>query len=552
MSCKQKSVEMIVPALYTNPEAKMIRRTVLLSLVSSLASSAQMWPWEEATAWQQPPGETRISPKSTCSSLQALTGYEFSIISARLIPASKGRPEFCRVSGLIQPEIKFEVALPLSWHGRLLMMGNGGYAGEDLDFIGRAMMRDSAVSSGFAFTQTNTGHEAEGEPLGAFAINPQKLLDYAFRAVHVTAETAKRIAAAYYGIVPKRSYFVGCSTGGRQGLIAAQRFPADFDGISAGAPVLDFVSTQVNYVPVMRAMAEAPVSEEKLKLVGKIVYTLCDEKDGLKDGSIDDPRRCGFKPSMHLPRCSSGDAADCFTDGQIHTLETLHSDQYIKGQKVFPGWPVGAEAEAPVVIAPGVILEGHSGWYRWLVRGDQPPDFTQFSEAFFRYMAEPQKRPKLQLSELDFDRNPPRLDWIRETLNATDPDLSAFRDRGGKLLMWFGWADPALNPLMGIDYYEAASRKMGASTPDFFRLYMLPGVLHCFGGIGCDSAPRLAALIDWVERGKAPDSILASRIVAGKVIRTRPLCPYPRVAKYKGSGNIDEASNFVCAASDAR
>jgi hypothetical protein len=530
-----------------------MRLTVLLTLAFSLASSAQIFPYEEAPAWKPPAGEPRTPPKSTCASLRSLTGYEFSIISAALIPASKERPEFCRVLGLIQPEIKFEVALPSSWHGRLLMMGNGGYAGENLDFVGRAMTRDSAVSSGFAFTQTNTGHDAEGEPLGAFAISAQKLLDYAFRAVHVTVDTAKRVTAAYYGIPPRRSYFLGCSTGGRQGLMAAQRFPNDFDGISSGAPVLDFVSTQVNYVPIMQAMAKAPVSENKLKVVGKIVYALCDEKDGLKDGLIEDPRRCGFKPSMHLPRCSSsGDAPDCFTDGQIQSLETLYSDQYIKGQKVFKGWPVGAEAEGLIAVAPGVMIDGKVGWDRWLVRSDQPPDFKQFSEAFFRYLAEPKKKPNLELSELDFERNPPRLDWIRETLNATDTDLSAFRDHGGKLLMWFGWADPALNPLMGIEYFEAAARKMGAGMPRFFRLYMLPGVFHCWGGVGCDSLPRLATLINWVEGGKAPDSILASRVIAGKVVRTRPLCPYPEVAKYKGSGSIDEAANFVCAESDVQ
>jgi hypothetical protein len=254
---------------------------------------------------------------------------------------------------------------------------------------------------------------------------------------------------------------------------------------------------------------------------------------------------------VHLPRCASGDAPNCFTDGQIKSLETLYSDQYIDGQKVFPGWPVGAEAEGPIAVR-GVMIDGHVGWYDWLIRNGEPPNFVQFSEAFFRYLAEPEKKPKLDLNDLDFDRTPPRLDSIRQTMNATDTDLSGFRDRGGKLLMWFGWADPALNPLMGVEYYEEVKRKMGVDTGSFFRLYMLPGVFHCWGGVGCDSAPRLATLINWVESGKAPETIQASHVVSGKVIRTRPLCSYPQVAKYKGAGSIDEASNFACAAPDVQ
>lgn len=475
-----------------------------------------------------------------CSALRALTGYEFSVISATVQPASDSAPEFCRVTGQIPPEIQFEVALPALWHKRLLMIGNGGYAGENLESPGRIVTRDQAVKSGFVFTQTNTGHDAAQEPLGTFAVNRQKLLDYAFRAVHVTAETAKRIAAAYYGAAPARSYFMGCSTGGRQALISAQRFPQDFDGIIAGAPVLDFVGTMMNYVSIQQAMAAAPVPPAKLKLAGEIAYRLCDAEDGVKDGVIDDPRRCGFKPSTHLPVCRGNDAPDCFTPGQIRTLETISSDQRIQGKRVFPGWPVGAEA---------VGANGDIGWQGWLFREDgRPPNFVVFSETFFRYLAEPKKNPDLQLSQLDFERNPPKLDWIRQVLNATDTDLSAFRDRGGKLIMWFGWADPALNPMMGVEYYESVLRTMGPGTRDFFRLYMMPGVFHCSGGVGCDAASRLAALIQWVEEGKAPDRIVAMKIAGGKVVRTRPLCPYPEVARYKGAGSIDDAESFVCSA----
>ncbi|MCX6633982.1 MAG: tannase/feruloyl esterase family alpha/beta hydrolase [Acidobacteria bacterium] len=478
------------------------------------------------------------SPQTQCSSLRALTGYEFSVVTAVLHPAAGNVPEFCRVVGQVQPEVRFEVSLPTFWNKRLLVAGNGGYAGEDLEAPGRIAGRNEALRKEFTFAQTNTGHDAGQEPLGTFAVSSQKLLDYAFRAVHVTAETAKKLAVAYYGSGPGRSYFQGCSTGGRQALISAQRFPRDFDGILAGAPVLDFSGTMLKYTSWVQALAAAPIPAAKLKLLADRVYAQCDTKDGLRDGLIDDPRRCGFQPSQHLPKCDGGDGPDCFTEGQIRSLETIYGDLVIRGQRVYPGWPVGAEIAGP---------NGRSGWDGWIVRDGAPTTAFLFAETFFRYLAFPKKDPSFQLKQLDFDRDAPRLEWIAQVLNATAPDLSRFRDRGGKLLMWFGWADPALNPLMGVEYYEAVVKKMGPATRDFFRLFMLPGVFHCAGGVGCDSFDRLAALIDWVEQGKAPDGLAASRMEKGKAVRTRPLCPYPQVAKYKGTGNIDDAASFACA-----
>jgi hypothetical protein len=481
------------------------------------------------------------SPQTPCSSLRALTGYEFSVVTAALHPAAGNVPEFCRVTGQVQPEVRFEVSLPTFWNKRLLVAGNGGYAGEDLETPGRIAGRNDALRKEFAFAQTNTGHDAGQEPLGTFAVSSQKLLDYAFRAVHVTAETAKKLAAAYYGSGPGRSYFHGCSTGGRQALISAQRFPRDFDGILAGAPVLDFAGIMLKGASLSQALAAAPIPVAKLKLLADRVYAQCDAKDGLADGLIDDPRRCGFVPSRDLPMCADADGPDCFTEGQIRSLENIYGDLKINGQRVFPGWPIGAEVAGS---------NGRSGWDGWIVRDGAPTNAFLFSETFFRYLAFPKKDPNYQLNQLDLDRDAPRLEWIRQVLDATDTDLTGFRDRGGKLLMWFGWADPALNPLMGVEYYEAAVRKMGPATRDFFRLFMLPGVFHCTGGVGCDSFDRLTALIDWVEQGKAPDGLVASRMEKGKPVRTRPLCPYPQVAKYKGTGSIDDAASFTCAGPD--
>ncbi len=487
----------------------------------------------------QPAGDPPAAPVRACASLRALTGYEFSVTTAALTPAAGDVPEYCRVTGQILPEIRFEVNLPTSWNRRFYMSGNGGYAGEPLDSPMRARQREQTVRAGFASAVSNTGHDAATEPLATFALNSQKLLDYAFRSLHVTAVTAKRIITAYYGNAPVRSYYEGCSTGGRQGLILAQRFPEDFDGIIAGAPVLNFSGTMTGYACAVQALEKAPIPYGKLPLLAGRVYAQCDEKDGLKDGLIDDPRRCDFQPSRDLPRCAQGaDAENCFTPAQIATLETIYGDVTGGGRRLFPGWPVSAEAIGP---------NGRSGWDNWIVRQDGgTTTWRSFGETFFRYMAFPEKNPNYDITTFDFDKDPPRMDAIRQILDATDPDLSAFRARGGRLLMYFGWADPALNARMGVEYYESVLARMGEGTRDFFRLFMVPGMFHCSGGVGPNSFDALGALRRWVEQGVAPERIEAAQRQGGKVVRTRPLCPYPQVARYNGSGSVDEAASFTC------
>jgi hypothetical protein len=491
---------------------------------------------------QIPPGqagEATVYPKIGCGDLRSLTGYEFTVESAILIPGTGNVPEYCRVRGQILPEIRFEVNLPAAWNLRFYMYGNGGFAGEPLDSPQRAIPRSAGVRAGFVVAGTDTGHDGLAEPLATFSQNRQKLLDYAFRSLHTTAETGKRIATAYYGSKPAHSYFEGCSTGGRQALILAQRFPDDFDGIISGAPVLNFTGTMMSSAKMAQALAKNPIPYAKLKLLADRIYALCDEKDGLKDGLIDDPRRCDFQPARDLPKCAEGsDTADCFTSGQIASLETIYGDVMSQGKRVFPGWPVSGEVMGP---------NGRSGWDAWKINaGNQPSISVAFGDSFFRYMASPDKNHKIDFATFDFETDPARLEWIHGILDATDPDLSRFNRRGGKLLMYFGWADPALNPQMGIDYYESVVARMGPATPSFFRLFMVPGMFHCGGGVGCDHFDRLGPVIQWVEKGIAPDSIVASRISGGKADRTRPLCPYPQAEKYKGSGSIDDAASFVC------
>jgi feruloyl esterase len=480
-----------------------------------------------------PAGEPEGAPKLQCSQLFALTGFEFTIESATAMP------DFCRVMVNVVPEIRIEVALPTRWNRRFLMTGNGGYAGDSLDQPGRITQRTANMRRGFVAAVTNTGHDGRREPLASFATDRQKLLDYAFRSLHLTAEVGKRIATTYYGVKPTRSYYMGCSTGGRQGLMLAQRFPDDFDGIVAGAPVLNFSATMTSFACTAQALAAAPIPFAKLAALSERIYAQCDEKDGLKDGLIDDPRRCGFQPARDLPRCTAADDnAKCFTAAQIGALEKIYGDIQVNGTRYFPGWPVGAEVAGD---------DGKSGWDNWIIRENGQKTIAYgFAESFFRYMAYPGEG--VDILALDVNKDVPRLEWIHNVLDATNPDLSGFRGRNGKLLMYFGWADQSLNAQMGVDYYEAATQKMGPNTTDFFRLFMQPGVFHCGGGPGAGSFDSLQVVIDWVEQGKAPDRITGSKIAGGKTLRTRPLCPYPQTAKYKGSGSIDEADNFRCVA----
>ncbi len=496
--------------------------------------------WAMAAAWlalaaADLPAKTKLA----CDDLHSLTGYEFTIISATVVPAAAETPEHCRVTGQVLPQVRFEVSLPASWNRKMIMFGNGGFAGS---IPGRSPRRDSVLRQGFAVTATDTGHDGAIEPLASFAVDRQKLLDYAYRAVHVTALTAKRIAQAYYLDPLERSYFDGCSTGGRQGLMSAQRFPDDFDGIVVGAPVLNFTGTMISAAWNGKALLAGPIPTGKLKLLSEKVMAKCDGQDGLTDGLIDDPRRCAFQPARDLPACAAdADGPDCFTVAQIKALEKIYGGVVRHGKQFFPGQPVGAE-----ILAPGP-KGARSGWDGWIVRDNAPTTAVMFSESFLRYMAFGRPDPSYDWRQLNFETDPDRMEWIHGVLDATDPNLSRFRARGSKILMYFGWADPALNPLMGIGYYQDVVERMGPSTTDFFRLFMVPGMFHCGGGVGPSNFDALSPLVQWVEKGVAPESIVGSRMVDGKAVRTRPLCPYPQVAKHQG-GSMDDATSFACVA----
>lgn len=470
-----------------------------------------------------------------CEAFEAYTSYDFSIISAERVPEQGDVPAHCRLIGVIVPEVGFRVSLPAQWNGRFYMSGNGGFAGQAVDDPAGAGASNAALARNFATAYTDTGHDARREPLASFAEDRQKLVDYAYRAVHLTALTAKSLIADYYGREASWSYFDGCSTGGRQALMSAQRFPQDFDGIVAGAPVLNLVGTGIADVWSGRALREGGVTMDKVELLADAVYARCDAADGLEDGLISDPRQCDFEPARDLPRCEAGaEGAGCFSEEQIAGLEKFYGGVVSEGEEFFPGWPVGAE---------------RGGWIPWRMAPQGPGLAYNMGESQLRYLAFPQSDADYSADDFDFGRDIPRTAAARQLLNADDPDLSAFARAGGKLLSYFGWADPALNPLMGVNYYEAVMAELGAAdTRDFYRLYMAPGMFHCRGGIGPDRFDAMTPLIEWVEAGRTPQVLIAEQQAEGETLRSRPLCPYPEAAAYDGSGSPDAAENFSCRA----
>jgi feruloyl esterase len=486
------------------------------------------------------------TPQKMCESLSAFKGEDIVSIEARVVPASGDTPQHCRVLGVIRPEVAFEINLPERWNRRFYMIGNGGFAGQTLDAPNNPDRTDALIN-GFVIARTNTGHDARKEPSGSFILsNPQKAIDYAYRAVHVTAEAAKKIANDYYAQPVTFSYWNSCSNGGRQGLLEAQRYPDDFDGVVANAPWVDQTGFTLGAIWNQRAMTEAPLSPEKMTLVADRVMAKCDAVDGLKDGLINDPRKCSFDPARDVPACNQGgDAPDCLTPAQAATVKKIYSGPVSNGKALFPGFMLSSEA---VNTSPNGTVA--SGWVGAIVPaqpGAKPADFS-LAEGVMRYLILDPPQPEYDTLKFDFDRDAKIVERWSKLADAKDADLSKFRKSGGKLIMTYGWADEILQPLMGINYYEAVVAKNGKETTDFVRLFMLPGMTHCAGGVGPDRNDAVTAVIDWVEKGKAPDQLIASKVANGQVVRTRPLCPYPQVARYKGQGSIDEAANFSCVA----
>ncbi|HZF31148.1 MAG TPA: tannase/feruloyl esterase family alpha/beta hydrolase, partial [Gammaproteobacteria bacterium] len=427
--------------------------TLAGAILCALAGTAHAQAFADANSSKAGYSGGSLVPAGACEKLAELKLPEVVQIAARVIAADAAAPAHCRVSGVIEPEVAFEVNLPATWNGRYYMIGNGGHAGEALDAGNRVSQRNDALKHGFAMAQTNTGHDATKEPGGTFVLsNPQKAIDYAYRAVHVTATTTKEIANRYYGKPVAHSYWSSCSNGGRQGLLEAQRYPADFDGIVANAPWVDQTGFTIGAMWNQRALADAQVSADKIALVASAAMKKCDAVDGLSDGLIDDPRRCSFDVAKDVASCpAGGDAGTCLTSAQAAAIQKVYDGPKSGGKQIFPGFMVGSEA-----LVAGPNGASNSSWSNLILpaqAGAKPADFN-LAEGTMRYLVFQPPQPEYDYKTFDFDRDPPLLKRWGKLANATDTNLKDFRARGGKLIMTYGWADTILQPLMGVNYYE--------------------------------------------------------------------------------------------------
>jgi feruloyl esterase len=477
---------------------------------------------------------------SSCANL-ASGAVPGSLISAHVVGAGQfappqGRggaafrelPEFCRVATVLRPssdsEIKMEVWMPVeNWNGKLQAVGNGAWAGS-ISYPAMA----TGLAAGYAVASTDTGHS--GNTAQFVVGHPEKLVDFAWRAVHEMTLAAKSIVAGYYRKPPGKSYFNGCSTGGRQALAEAQRFPEDYDGIIAGAPAnypTRLQGAQVWTAAVAHLDEASYVPPAKYAAIHRAVLDACDAADGVKDGVLEDPTRCKFDPQGLA--CRQGDAADCLTAAQVETVRKIYAgpSSARTGQKLFPGLEPGSENGWATLTGPqpmSLAIET----YQYLVFQNPAWDFRKFD-------------PDADMAAAEKAIGP--------TMNSVNPNLKPFFGHGGKLLLYHGWADPGIPPRNTVEYYSKVIDTVGSKTAEkSVRLFMVPGMGHCRGGDGTDTFDPVAALDEWVAKDKAPDRIAASHMTNGVVDRTRPLCPYPEVARYKGEGDTNSAASFICRA----
>ena len=510
-------------------------------------------------------GPAMATAAQTCESLASLQLPETTVTSAALVAAGPfvanpgapagGRggqpptvPAFCRVQLTVAPQIKIEVWMPASgWNGKFQGVGGGGYAG-NIAYPALA----TALNAGYATASTDTGHTGNDPQ---FAIgHPELVVDFGYRAIHEMTVKAKQLVDAFYGSAPRQSYFVGCSTGGRQGLAEAQRYPEDYDGIVSGAPAINWAHLMMGALWNSQMTLKDPESyipATKLAAINNASVAACDMTDGVRDALVADPRKCKFDPAALA--CKEGDSDNCLTPKQAVALAKVYDGaRYSDGKAIYPGRPPGVErgwGNFTTGPAPGrAVNYNYSGGYmKYFVLGD--PNWDPMTFDFAKDM-----------SKVDADEK------NRSVLETMNPDLKKFRDRGGKLILYHGWGDDAVSPFNTINYYkmvvektsggpkaadafaaeDAKFNKAADKTGEFMRLFMVPGMNHCGGGPGPNTFDAATALANWVEKKQAPDVLLGSHMTNGAPDLTRPLCPYPMTAKYSGSGSVTDAANFSC------
>jgi feruloyl esterase len=504
-------------------------------------------------SWTGPQAQQPASPSAAVacdvSALRRLAPAGTTITAATAVAATGTAPAHCLVDGHAASPgntVNFRLGLPASWNGKFYFEGVGGLGGT-IGSLGKGLER------GYASASTDTGHLASDPDWGK---SRAKEIDYGYRGTHVTAVAAKALTSAFYQRPPAHAYFNGCSNGGRQALMEVQRYPDDFDGVVAGDPAMgtpmqvgravffqQLLSSKANYVPV-----------EAIELLSRATLAACDGKDGLVDGLISDPRPCDFNPARLA--CTGAETAGCLAPGQLATISTIYAGLTdAQGRQYAPPFPKGHEG-------------GPSGWRGWITGNEPPveqpdgslgfggrlPSGYGLADANFRFLALEDDAPGFSWRTFRFPQDLPRLKTMSEILSPLDTDLRPFQRAGGKLVVYHGWADPGISALGTLRYMEDVTRVVGgqAAADAFTRTYFVPGMHHCAGGPGVDRFDMLTALERWVERGEAPRAIVASRVEQAVTVRSRPLCPHPQVAAYRGAGSIDEARSFECRMPGAR
>ncbi len=511
----------------------------------------------------------------TCARLATGKFGQVEILSARTQPAgvaidhaalgksmgpspAAGLPEFCRVVGRIVPEpgsdIRFEVWMPTkTWDGRFHGVGIGGYAGA-FDYLTLSL----AVKAGQAGVATDTGHQASMQDSAWANGHPQRVRDYGWRAIHLSTVAAKKLVTAFYGRGPEHSYFVGCSGGGRQGLMEAARFPDDYDGVLAGAPAASWTDLAVAMINPVQAQLPpgAAIRPDQAPLIQEEVLRQCDAVDGQVDGLVADPRQCRFDVSKLA--CGTSASAKCLAPAQITALQRIYAGpRDARGRQIAAAYlPGGSEVGVPMSVL---------GWEGYILKGaNGQPGGEGLVSGLLRDLV---PRPFATPATFDFNKDPARLKAALSADLDAPATLGAFFARGGKLIVWHGWADAAIPPGATLRYRDAVLQRSGARAKNAMRLFMVPGTQHCMGGTGPDSfgqmnAPQqgdtpersvVAALQAWVEGGKAPETLVARRGVGGLMgmrasgpERQRLLCAFPRKAVLKPGADPDQASSYSC------
>lgn len=539
----------------------MTKRLILVFLAALFTSSAF--------------SEPRPAPPHACDRLTQVSLPNAKVTSAQTVeagaftppapnpgpgpaPSYKDVPAFCRVTIDAKPaadsDIKIEVWMPAAgWNGKFRGEGNGGFAGS-IDYPGLA----AAVKLGYASVGTDTGHAGSAIDAAWALGHAEKVIDFGYRGIHEMTRQAKLVMTAFCGRGVAHSYFSSCSDGGREALMEAQRFPEDYDGILAGSPANYWTHLLTGAMWDVQALAEpgSYIPASKIPAISAAVLKACDAQDGLADGILNDPRQCHFDPGTLA--CQGAESDQCLTAPEVAALKKIYAGPTDSaGHRIFPGLAPGGE-------------EGPGGWGIWVFGPAEGRSLVNFfGVGYFSNMV---------YGKADWDPKTFRADEAVKladaktagALNSTDPNLQPFEARGGKLILYHGWSDAAIAPENTIDYYQSVVRKMGRRSVDsFVRLYMVPGMQHCGGGPGPNSFGQFGgmtptdpernvymALEQWVEKGQAPSKIIATKYVddsAAKGVKmTRPLCPYPEVAKYRGKGDANDAANFVCSPAVSR